>query len=85
MNRTFGPTIRANPPDDCSMGEERSTIKVVEKAGQWGFFFLLAYVGAAIYFISRSGGAFWDVILGLLQAAVWPVYLTFHALEALGV
>lgn len=30
------------------MREERSTIRVVETAGQWGFFFLLAYIGAAI-------------------------------------
>lgn len=67
------------------MGDERSSIRVVEKAGPWGFFFLLAYIGAAIYFLSRSDGAFGDVVLGLLQAAVWPVYVTFHVLEALGV
>lgn len=67
------------------MGDERSSIRVVEKAGPWGFFFLLAYIGAAIYFLSRSDGAFGALVLGLLQAAVWPVYVTFHVLEALGV
>lgn len=46
------------------------TVRVVEKAGPWGFFFLLAYIGAAIYFISQSDGSFWAVVLGLLQAAV---------------
>jgi hypothetical protein len=45
----------------------------------------MAYIGAAIYFISRSDGSFWAVILGLLQAIVWPVYLVFHTLELLGV
>lgn len=61
----------------------KNTVRVVEQ-GPWGFFHLLAYIGAAIYFISKSDGGFWGVILGLLQAIVWPVYLIFHALKALG-
>jgi hypothetical protein len=56
----------------------------VEKAGPWGFIFLVAYVGAAIYFVSESNGSFWGVILGLLQAAVWPAYVMFHVLQAVG-
>ncbi len=43
----------------------------------------MAYIGAAIYFISHSDGSFWGVILGLLQALVWPVYLVFHLLTLL--
>ena len=53
-------------------------------SGGVGFFFLLAYIGAAIYFISHSDGSFWGVILGLLQAIVWPVYVVYHVLTALG-
>jgi len=57
------------------------------KNGRAGFGFgllaLMAYIGAAIYFISRSDGSFWGVILGLLQAFVWPVYVVFHVLQAL--
>jgi hypothetical protein len=56
----------------------------IVRDGQWGFIFLLAYIGAAIYFISESNGSFWSVILGLLQAIVWPAYLVFHMLGALG-
>lgn len=67
------------------MSESRRSVRVVERAGPWGFFFLLAYIGAAIYFISHSDGSFWAVVLGLLQAAVWPVYLIYHVLDALGV
>jgi hypothetical protein len=67
------------------MDDGRRSVKVVQQAGPWGFFGLLAYVGAAIYFVSRSDGSFWGVVLGLLQAMVWPVYLVFHVLEALGV
>ena len=39
---------------------------------------------SAIYFISLSSGSFWNVVLGLLQAVVWPVYFTYHVLELLG-
>ncbi len=59
--------------------------RVVEKAGPWGFIFLLAYIGAAIYFISESNGSFWGVILGLLQAIVWPVYVVYNTLAMMGV
>lgn len=52
--------------------------------GSWGFFGFLTYIGAAIYFISESGGGFWEVILGLLQAIVWPVYVVFHVLRLIG-
>lgn len=66
------------------MAGDRSTVRIVERAGPWSFFFLLAYIGAAIYFISVSDGSFWGVILGLLQAMVWPVYVTYHVLVLLG-
>jgi hypothetical protein len=57
---------------------------MIERAGPWSFVFLMAYVGAAIYFISTSEGSFWGVILGLLQAIVWPAYLVYHVLAVLG-
>ena len=55
-----------------------------ESAGIWGGFFFLAYIGAAIYFVSHSDGLFWGVILGLLQAMVWPAYVIYHVLVLLG-
>ncbi len=61
------------------------TVKVINRAGPTGFVFFLAYIGAAIYFIQQSSGGFWEVILGLLQAAVWPVYVIYHVLQLLGV
>ncbi|GAA1974271.1 hypothetical protein [Microbacterium pumilum] len=63
------------------MSERRT--RVVESAAPWGFFFLLAYIGAAVYFISQSDGRFWAVVLGLLQATVWPAYLIYHVLDVL--
>jgi hypothetical protein len=59
-------------------------VRFVERNGPLGFAFLLAYIGAAIYFISVSDGSFWAVVLGLLQAAVWPVYVIYHVLLLLG-
>jgi hypothetical protein len=70
--------------EEGDVGQQRT--RVVDNAfGAWGFFFLLAYIGAAIYFIGHSDGSFWGVILGLLQAAVWPVYVIYHTLVLLGV
>lgn len=60
------------------------TVKVINKAGPIGFPFLLAYIGAAIYFVQQSSGGFWEVILALLQAIVWPVYVIYHVLVLLG-
>lgn len=57
----------------------------VSQAAPWGFIGLLAYIGAAVYFISESDGSFWGVILGLLQAIVWPAYAVYGGLVALGV
>jgi len=59
------------------------SVKVINK-GPLGALFFMAYIGAAIYFIQISDGTFWAVILGLLQAAVWPVYVIFHVLQLLG-
>lgn len=66
------------------MTHQGKTVKVIDRAGPTGFIFFLAYIGAAIYFIQQSSGGFWDVILGLLQAAVWPVYVMYHVLFLLG-
>lgn len=60
-------------------------VRFVERNGTWGFFFLLAYIGAAIYFIVHSDGSFLGVVFGLLQAIVWPAFAVYHVLAALGV
>lgn len=65
------------------MGSD-STSRVTAGEGSWGFLWFLAYIGAAIYFVSVSDGSFWGVILGLLQAIVWPVYVVYNVLVLLG-
>lgn len=59
--------------------------RTVVQDGPWGFVFLIAYVGAAVYFVAASDGSFWGVILGLLQAIVWPAFVVYHALSVLAV
>lgn len=43
----------------------------------------LGFIGAAIYFISTAT-SFWMGVLGFLKALVWPAFLVYEALKALG-
>ena len=47
-----------------------------------GALYGLGFIGAAIYFISHATG-FWVGVLGFLKALVWPVFLVYHAFQAL--
>jgi hypothetical protein len=58
--------------------------RVIVRDGPWGFVFLLAYIGAAVHFVSAADGSFWGVVLGLLQAIVWPAYVVYHVLGVIG-
>ena len=50
----------------------------------WGFPSFVAFIGAAVYFVSQTGGEFWPVIVALLKAMVWPAFVVYHALGLLG-
>jgi hypothetical protein len=43
----------------------------------------LGFIGAAIYYISHAAG-FWHGVLGFLKALVWPAFLVYQALKAVG-
>jgi hypothetical protein len=43
----------------------------------------LGFIGAAVYFISQAT-SFWMGVLGFLKALVWPAFLIYEALKALG-
>ncbi|MAG20126.1 hypothetical protein CL618_01705 [archaeon] len=60
-----------------------------EKCGNFasscgGGFYCLGVLGAAIYYISTATG-FWNGVLGILKAFVWPAFLVFELLKFLGV
>ena len=40
----------------------------------------VAFVGAAVYFIQHAA-SFWEGVLGVLKAMVWPALLVYKALE----
>jgi len=40
-------------------------------------------IGAAIYYISTAT-SFWIGVLGILKALVWPAFLVYEALKAVG-
>jgi len=46
--------------------------------------YFFGFIGAVIYYISVSTG-FWDGVLGILKAIVWPAFLVYEALKALAV
>jgi hypothetical protein len=48
----------------------------------FGGTYLIAVVGAAVYFIQQADG-FWQVILALLKALVWPGFVVYGLLDLL--
>jgi len=43
----------------------------------------LGVIGALVYFIQTASG-FWDGVWGVIQAFLWPAFLIYEALGALG-
>lgn len=56
--------------------------KVQIKSNKTSGFYFLGFLGAAIYFMSHANG-FWDGVLGLLKALVWPAFLVYQAFSSL--
>jgi len=48
-----------------------------------GAIYGLGAIGAAIYYVTTAE-SFWGIILGILKAIIWPVFLVFEAMKALG-
>ncbi|HEY3295939.1 MAG TPA: hypothetical protein VGL38_10910 [bacterium] len=42
----------------------------------------MAFIGAAIYYIEHAS-TFWEGVLGLLKAMIWPAMLIYKLLEYL--
>ena len=63
------------------MAKEK-TVKVVNKGGPAGGFYIISFFGAAVYFVQLSNG-FGEFIVALLKALVWPAYLIYHVFELL--
>lgn len=48
-----------------------------------GAIYGLGGVGAAIYYISTAT-SFWGIVIGILKAIIWPVFLTYEMMKYLG-
>jgi len=42
--------------------------------------YFVGFIGSAVYFIGAATG-FWQGVLGLLKAMVWPAFLTYYAFD----
>jgi len=51
--------------------------------GATGAIYGLGFIGAAIFYIQHAD-SFWVGVLGILKAIVWPAFLIYKALAALG-
>ncbi len=47
--------------------------------GSGGGIYFLGFIGAIIHYMQTATG-FWSVILGILKAIVWPVFLVLKIL-----
>lgn len=69
-----------------NLSEDKSSKKrnAVQRSdcGVGGGIYGLAFLGAAIYFISHAT-SFWMGVLGFLKAIVWPAILIYKLLEFL--
>ncbi len=44
------------------------------KCGPFGGLYFLGFIGAVVYYIQQATG-FWQGVLGVLKALVWPAFL----------
>ena len=52
-------------------------------SGCGGAIYGLGFIGALVYYISTATSV-WDAIIGFFQAILWPAFLVFSAMHALG-
>lgn len=51
-------------------------------SGGGGAVYCLGLIGAFVYFMQQANN-FWEVLVGIFQAFVWPAYLVYKAFEAI--
>ncbi len=59
-----------------------SNKKTATQNGSAGAVWFLGFIGAAVYYIKFAAG-FWDGVVGVLKALVWPAFLVYEAMKAL--
>ncbi|MDO8736599.1 MAG: hypothetical protein Q7K29_05885 [Thermoleophilia bacterium] len=64
--------------DSCSGSGKKSATQ----NGSAGAVWFLGFIGAVVYYIKFADG-FWNGVLGVLKALVWPAFLVYEAMKAL--
>lgn len=54
----------------------------MQSGGMLGGAYFVTIVGAAVYFIQQAA-TFWEGVLGLMKAFVWPAFVIYKVLEML--
>ncbi|MEK7447469.1 MAG: hypothetical protein AAB632_01595 [Patescibacteria group bacterium] len=57
--------------------------RTATQSGSAGMVWFLGFIGAAIYYV-QTASDFWDGVVGVLKALVWPAFLIYEALKTLG-
>ena len=68
----------------CHQGAKRNKYEVKASTGGLGFFMLLAYIGAAVYFMNQATD-FWTGVFALIKAIVWPAFVIYQVLAGFNV
>ncbi|GGH75502.1 hypothetical protein [Phaeocystidibacter marisrubri] len=55
----------------------------VKKSGTSGAVYGLGMIGAMVYYI-QAATSFWMGVLGVFKAFVWPAFLVYEGLRAMG-
>lgn len=50
------------------------------KGGGGGLVYFLGFIGALVFYIQEADG-FWQGVLGILKALVWPAFLVYEVLK----
>ena len=48
-----------------------------------GWVYCMAFIGALVYNLSNATG-FWNAVVGILKAMVWPAFVVFELMKFLG-
>lgn len=51
---------------------------------QGGALYGLGFIGSAVYYVSAANEFFWQGVLGILKAVVWPAFLIYELLKFIG-
>lgn len=62
------------------MGDDGKRRRNYGGNGGAGFAWFLGFIGAAVYYVQAADG-FWQGVLGILKAFVWPAFLVYSVLK----